>query len=84
MQNDSNLQKRFCQTSASNAVLTPELIHPNFFKMKKTHPHTSFKRQANFKDSVALTASDIEHRKRWANRQLSKLVHNPLIAVLGA
>jgi len=52
--------------------------------MKKTHPHTSFKRQANFKDLVALTASDIEHRKRWANRQLSKLVHNPSTAVLGA
>lgn len=68
----------------SNAVLTPELIHPNFFKMKKTHPHTSFKRQANFKNSVALTESDIEHRKRWANRQLSKLMYIPSTAVLGA
>ncbi len=84
MQSDSNLQNVSAKTSASNAVLTPELIHPNFFRMKKTHPHTSFKRQANFKDSVALTASDIEHRKRWANRQLSKLAHNPSTAVLGA
>jgi len=58
MQNDSNLQNVSAKTSASNAVLTPELIHPNFF--------------------------NIEHRKRWANRQLSKLVHNPSTAVLGA
>ena len=84
MQNDSNLQNVSAKTSASNGVLTPELIHPNFFKMIMSLSHTSFKRQANFKDSVALTASDIEHRKRWANRQLSKLVHNPSTAVLGA
>ena len=67
----------------SNAVLTPELIHPNFFKMKKTHLHTSFKRQANFKNSVALTANDIEHRKRWAILQVSMIANIPSNAVLG-
>ena len=68
----------------SNAVLTPDQIHPNFFKMKKTHPHVQFKRQSNFKHSVPLSSYDVEHRKRWANLQLSVIANLPSTAVLGA
>lgn len=68
----------------SNAVLTPDQIHPNFFKMKKTHPHVQFKRQSNFKHSVPLSTYDVEHRKRWSIRQLSVIANLPSTAVLGA
>ena len=84
MQNDSNLQNVQPETSVSNAVLTPDQIHPNFFKMKKTHPHVQFKRQSNFKYSVPLSTYDIEHRKRWALRQMSVIANMPSTAVLGA
>jgi len=84
MQNDSNLQNVQPETSVSNAVLTPDQIHPNFFKMKKTHPHVQFKRQSNFKHSVPLSTYDVEHRKRWSIRQLAVLANIPSTAVLGA
>ncbi len=84
MQNDSNPQNVQPETSVSNAVLTPDQIHPNFFKMKKTHPHVQFKRQSNFKYSVPLSTYDIEHRKRWALRQMSVIANMPSTAVLGA
>ncbi|RLL33764.1 hypothetical protein D9K80_12690 [Acinetobacter cumulans] len=84
MQNDSNLQNVQPETSVSNAVLTPDQIHPNFFKMKKTHPHVQFKRQSNFKYSVPLSTYDVEHRKRWALRQMSVIANMPSTAVLGA
>ena len=84
MQNDSNLQNVQPETSVSNAVLTPDQIHPNFFKMKKTHPHVQFKRQSNFKYSVPLSTYDIEHRKRWVLRQMSVIANMPSTAVLGA
>lgn len=83
MQHDSNLQNAQVKTSLSNAVLTPEQIHPNFFKMKKTHPHVNFKRISNFKHSVPLSSYDIEHRKRWAIRQVFVLANTPSTAVLG-
>ncbi|RLL46392.1 hypothetical protein D9K79_08040 [Acinetobacter cumulans] len=84
MQHDSNLQTVHAETSVSNAVLTPEQIHPNFFKMKKTHPYVQFKRQSNFKYSVPLSTYDVEHRKRWALRQMSVIANMPSTAVLGA
>lgn len=84
MQHDSNLQNTQSETSVSNAVLTPDLIHPNFFKMKKTHPHVQFKRQSNFKPSVPLSNYDVEYRKRWAIRQLDVLANMPSTAILGA
>jgi len=55
-----------------------------FFKMKKTHPHVQFKRQSNFKHSIPLSTYDIEHRKRWAIRQVSVLANISSTAVLGA
>ena len=84
MQHDSNPQNAQAETTVSNAVLTPDQIHPNFFKMKKTHPHVQFKRQSNFKYSVPLSTYDIEHRKRWALRQMSVIANMPSTAVLGA
>lgn len=83
MQSDSNLRNAQSETFVSNAVLTPDQIHPNFFKMKKTHPHVQFKRQSNFKYSVPLSTYDIEHRKRWELRQISVIAHIPSNAVLG-
>jgi len=83
MQHDSNLQTVQPETSVSNAVLTQGQIHPNFFKMKKTHPHVHFKRKAHFNFLGPLPAYDIEHRKRWAARQLVILAHFPSTAVLG-
>lgn len=84
MQHDSNLQNTQSEASVSNAVLTPNQIHPNFFKMKKTHPHVQFKRQSNFKHSVPLSNYDVEYRKRWSTRQLAVLANIPSTAVLGA
>lgn len=84
MQHDSNLQTVQPETSVSNTVLTPEQIHPNFFKMKKTHPHVHFKRKAHFNFLVPLRAYDLEHRKRWAVRQLLILANIPSTAILGA
>ena len=84
MQHDSNLQTVQAETSVSNAVLTPEQIHPNFFKMKKTHPHVHFKRKAHFNFLVPLPAYEIAYRKRWAARQEVFLKHIPSTAVLGA
>lgn len=84
MQHDSNPQTAQPETSVSNAVLTPEQIHPNFFKMKKTHPHVHFKRKAHFNFLVPLPAYEIAYRKRWAARQEVFLKHIPSTAVLGA
>lgn len=84
MQHDSNPQNAPAETSVSNAVLTPEQIHPNYFKMKKTHPHVNFKRKADFNFLVPLRAYDVEQRKRWAARQQVILAHIPSTAVLGA
>ena len=84
MQHDSNPQNAQAETTVSNAVLTPDQIHPNFFKMKKTHPHVQFKRQSNFKHSIPLSSYDIEHRKRWAIRQVFVLANISRTAVLGA
>ncbi|RKG30426.1 hypothetical protein [Acinetobacter tianfuensis] len=73
----------------SNAVLTPEQIHPNFFKANKKLPHvcTNRKRRkftAQLSSLVQLSEYEIEHRKRWANRQFSMLANIPSTAVLGA
>jgi hypothetical protein len=68
----------------SNAVLTPEQIHPNFFKANKKLPHVCCKRTAQFNYLVPLSECEIEHRKRWANRQFSMLANIPSTAVLGA
>lgn len=68
----------------SNAVLTPHQIHPNFFKRKRTHSNVTFKRFSNFKHSVPLSSYDIEHRKRWAERQAFLLSNPQSTAVLGA
>ena len=82
MQHDSTPQTAEAESEISNAVLTPEYIHPNFFKMKKTHPHVSFKRKTNLKHSVPLSSYDIEHRKRWALRQITVISNIPSTAIL--
>lgn len=51
----------------SNAVLTPHLIHPNFFK-KKGGFHTH-----HYKQEVLppVRKYEVEARKRWCSRQLA-------------
>lgn len=84
MQHNSTPQTAEAEIEISNAILTPEYIHPNFFKMKKTHPHVSFKRKTKLKHSVPLSIYDIEHRKRWVLRQKTMLLNIPSTAILGA
>lgn len=84
MQHDSNLQTAQAETSVSNAVLTPEQIHPNYFKMKKSLSHINQKNKPTFKDSAPLSTYDVEHRKRLALRQMSVIANMPSTAVLGA
>lgn len=71
----------------SNAVLTPEQIHPNFFKANKKLPHICTNRKRKFTAQLSslmpLSEYEIEHRKRWANRQFSMLANIPSTAVLG-
>lgn len=83
MQHDSNLQNAQPETSVSNAVLSPDQIHPNFFKMKKVLCHVNRKRIPTFENMESLSTYEIEHRKRWVIRQLSVLAHIPSTAVLG-
>jgi len=68
----------------SNAVLTPEQIHPNFFKANKKLPHVCCKRTAQFNYLVPLSECEIEHRKRWAKIQIIRLANIPSNAVIGA
>lgn len=84
MQHDSNLQNAQPETSVSNAVLTPEQIHPNFFKMKKISCHINRKRTPTFENMESLSTYEIEHRKRWVIRQVFVLANTPSTAVLGA
>ena len=84
MQHDSNPQNVQPETSVSNAVLTPDQIHPNFFKMKKISCHINRKRTPTFENMESLSTYEIEHRKRWAIRQVFVLANTPSTAVLGA
>lgn len=84
MQNDSNVETVQAETSVSNAVLTPEQIHPNFFKMKKTHSHTKMNRKSSHSHLVPLSIEDIEQRKSWSIRQISVIANIPSTAILGA
>ena len=81
MQHNSNLQIEKSEIQSS-AVLTPELIHPNFFKINKTCSQAGFKKKY---DVPQARLSDFErsYRKRWAERQLSYIEHMPSTAVLG-
>lgn len=53
----------------SNAVLTPHLIHPNYFKRKGSfHTH-------HYKQEVLppVRKHEVEARKRWCKQQLSRI-----------
>lgn len=84
MQHDSNLQNVQPETSVSNAVLTPDQIHPNFFKMKKVLCHVNRKRTPILENIKSLPDYEIEHRNRWAVLQVFVLANIPSTAVLGA
>lgn len=71
------------QNAASNAVLTPELIHPRYFLHKKRIPHAFRKNSAQIK-VLPLQEKEIEFRKKWAQRQEVFIQHMPSTAVLGA
>lgn len=54
----------------SNAVLTPELIHPNFFKKKSTN-HT---KPLRVERSLApIGKHEVSARLRWCERQLKTI-----------
>lgn len=84
MQHDSNPQNVQPETSVSNAVLTPDQIHPNFFKMKKAICHVNRRRTPTFENLGSLSTYEIQHRNRWAIRQVFELANIPSSAVLGA
>jgi hypothetical protein len=69
--------------SNSNAVLTPELIHPNFFKMKQKHSHVNSLKRKGMK-SKPVTGFEIAYRQRWASNQSTVMAQLPSTAVLGA
>lgn len=56
--------------SQSNAVLTPELIHPNFFK-KKSINHTKPLRVE--RNRVPIGKHEVLARIRWCERQLKTI-----------
>ena len=67
----------------SNAVLTPDMNHPNFFRKKTVH--TVNVRRLNSKTIYEpLTIFEIEQRKKWAARQINILANMRSNAVLGA
>lgn len=67
----------------SNAVLTPEQNHPNFFNKKTIH--TVNIRRLNSKiQPLPLTEKEIQQRQQWIIRQMANLPKLPSTAVLGA
>lgn len=64
----------------SNAVLTPHLIHPNYFK-NRTIPHvTAYKSELG----IAPVGKRVrKERKEWCLKQVALLEGNPSNAVLG-
>lgn len=69
-------------SNLSNAVLSPDMNHPNFFKKKTVH--TANIRRLNSKTVYEpLTIFEIEQRKKWAARQINILANMRSTAVLG-
>lgn len=68
--------------SNSNAVLTPELIHPNFFRMTKKLPHTTHSKR-NPKQPKPLSSFENSLRQRWVLNQSTVMALLPSNAVLG-
>lgn len=68
----------------SSAVLTPELIHPNYYHLKKTHSHSTNKSRSKARKSIPLRKTEIQQRYRWCTYQLSILANIRSTAVLGA
>lgn len=85
MQCHSILRNAPIAVSISNAVLTPEQIHPKFLQSKKsiTHVARTFPSQCAEK-AMPLTTQEIEFRKKWAQRQITLIQNMPSTAVLGA
>lgn len=69
--------------SNSNAVLTPELIHPNFFKLKQKHSHVNSLKRKGIK-SKPVSSFETALRLRWASNQSTVMAQMPSTAVLGA
>ena len=85
MQHDSNLQMLQAEIVVSNAVLTPELIHPRYFSKRKSIPHIFRESSSKVAEkAMPLTAKEIEFRQAWENRQKIFIQHMPSTAVLGA
>lgn len=61
-----------------NAVLTPHLIHPNFFKSSGV-----CSRQGGSQDFGPISKKVKIQRKSWCERQLNQLQFNQSNAVLG-
>ena len=55
--------------SKSTAVLTPHLIHPNFFKKKSTLQTSKYKQEI----LPPVRNYEVEARKRWCKQQLSRI-----------
>ena len=83
MQSHSILRNAPFADSVSNAVLTPEQIHPRYFLNKKSIPHMCRKNPAKI-TTQPLSEKEIAFRKTWANRQITFIKNLPSTAVLGA
>lgn len=63
----------------SNAVLTPHLIHPNFFTSSKMRMEAG---RSTFEVAAPMDEREIEHVKQWCERQIEYIVASPSNAVL--
>lgn len=81
MRNHSNLQN--VQPEISNAVLTPDLIHPNFYKVINYASRCNYSSKSSQK-SRPLTEHEKKQRKQWQKRQIAILLMIESNAVLGA
>ncbi|MCR4529786.1 hypothetical protein [Acinetobacter venetianus] len=68
----------------STAVLTPELIHPDYFDSKKKYVPIQRINRSNLTSAISpLRQNEIEQRKRWSESQIEILKLIPSNAVLG-
>ena len=81
MQHDSNVETP--QAEISNAVLTPEKNHPNFFKKKTSHT-LNIRRLCSKVQPMPLNEKEILQRQQWVNHQKTYIAFLPSTAVLGA
>ncbi len=75
---DANNNKAVDWVDTSNAVLTPHLIHPNFFKRSMTRVH-----QGATQDFGPISDKVKDQRKSWCERQVEVVLNSVSNAVLG-